>query len=86
MIRVKNYNYFRGKTNLLCSPKLHLFDQKYSKNINIVKNDYNLSWLFSMWIYILDVIYSCDGKAEFSASLLHVTWSSEIIIICWFAA
>ncbi len=25
-----------------CSPKLHLFDQKYSKNSNIVKYNYNL--------------------------------------------
>ncbi len=28
--------------SLLCSPRLHLFDQKYSKNSNIVKNYYNL--------------------------------------------
>ncbi len=35
------------------------------------------------------VIYSCDGKAEFSASLLQSSVShdpSEIIQICWFAA
>ncbi len=34
-------------------------------------------------------MYSCDGKAEFSASLLQSLVShapSEIIIICWFAA
>ncbi len=32
---------------------------------------------------------SCDGKAEFSASLLQSSVSrdpSEIILICWFAA
>ncbi len=28
--------------SLLCSPKLHLFDQKYNKNSNIVKYYYNL--------------------------------------------
>ncbi len=35
------------------------------------------------------VIYSCDVKAEFSASLLQSSVShdpSEIILICWFAA
>ncbi len=35
------------------------------------------------------VIYSCDGKAEVSASLLQSSVShdpSEIIIICWFGA
>ncbi len=29
--------------SLLCSPRLHLFDQKYSKNSNIVKYYYNLN-------------------------------------------
>jgi len=36
-----------------------------------------------------NVIYSCDGKAEFSASLLQ-SWVSHdpsgIFLICWFAA
>ncbi len=35
------------------------------------------------------MIYSCDGKAEFSASLLQSMVShdlSEIILICWFSA
>ncbi len=35
------------------------------------------------------LIYSCDGKATFSASLLQSSVSkkpSEIILICWFAA
>ncbi len=37
----------------------------------------------------LNVIYFCDGKAEFSASLLQSSVScdpSEIIIKCWFSA
>jgi len=36
-----------------------------------------------------NVIYSCDGKAEFSASLLQYSVShdpSEIILLCWFGA
>ncbi len=36
-----------------------------------------------------NVIYSCDGKAVFSASWLQSSVShdpSEIILICWFAA
>ncbi len=32
----------------LCSPSLHLFDQK---NSNIVKYYYNLKWLLIVWIY-----------------------------------
>ncbi len=34
-----------------CSSRLHLFDRKYSKNINIVMYYYNLNELFSIWIY-----------------------------------
>ncbi len=30
------------KTSFLCSSRLHLFDQKYSKNRNIVKYYYNI--------------------------------------------
>ncbi len=37
--------------SLLCSQKLHLFDQKYSKNSNIVKYYYNLKQQFSILIY-----------------------------------
>ncbi len=57
------------------SPRLHLFDEKYNKNSNIVKSFYNLKSL----------IYSRDGKAEFSASLLQSSMShdpSEIILVC----
>ncbi len=38
------------ETSPICSLKLYLFDQKYSKNINIVKNYYNLNKLFSVLI------------------------------------
>ncbi len=37
--------------SLLCSPRLHLFDQKYSKNSNIAKYNYNLKWQFSILIW-----------------------------------
>jgi len=37
----------------ICSPRLHLFDQKYSKNSIIVKYYYNLKQLFSILIYFL---------------------------------
>ncbi len=32
--------------NLLCSARLHIFDQNYSKNCGIMKYYYNLKWLF----------------------------------------
>ncbi len=35
--------------NLIRSPRLHLFDEKYSKNSNIVKYYYNLKWPFSIF-------------------------------------
>ncbi len=36
------------KMSLKCLPRLHLFDQKYSKNSNIVKYYYNLKEMFSV--------------------------------------
>ncbi len=32
--------------------KAELFDQKYSRNSNIVKYYYSLKQMFSMWIYV----------------------------------
>ncbi len=52
---------------------------KYSKIITIV----------ILFLSILsNVIYSCDGEAELSASLLQSVSHdpSEIILICWFNA
>ncbi len=37
--------------SLLCSPRLHLFDQKYIKNSNMVKYYYNFKQLFSICIF-----------------------------------
>ncbi len=65
----------------LCSPWLHLFDQKYSKNSIIVK----LKTVFYFSI-CYNVIYVCDGKADFSASFLQPLVShdpSEIILILY---
>ncbi len=50
----------------MLTPKLHLFEQKYSKNSNIMKYYYNLKELFSiMQSWILSII-----NPDFS-----VTWS-----------
>jgi len=70
--------------SLFCSPMLHLFDQKYN-NTSIVKNYVSLknSHCFLLYMYFKSVIYPCDGKAEFSASLLQSSVSrdlSEIIL------
>ncbi len=48
--------------SLFCSPRLHLLDQKYSKNSN-----YNLKYFF-VFEYIF-FLKSCDGKTEFSAAI-----------------
>ncbi len=74
--------------SLFCSPRLHLFDQKYFKNSKIVKYFYNLKWLFSISVYN-KILFISVIKAEFSASLLQSSVShdpSEIILICWFDA
>ncbi len=55
------------KKSLLCSPRLHLFDQKYSKNSKIVIMIKNNCILFSFI-----AIYSCDGKSEFSSAITPV--------------
>ncbi len=67
------------------SPRLHLFNQKYNKNSNIVKC-YSCITIASIWI---KVNCSFDDKAEFSVSLLQYSVSHdpfEIILICWFGA
>ncbi len=47
--------------------KAALFNHKLQKKNYIVKYYYNLKQLFSIF---LNVIYSCDGKAECSAAIL----------------
>ncbi len=64
--------------SLFCSSRLHLFDQIYSKNCQILLS-------LKIAVFYVNII----EKAVFSASLLQSSVShdpSEIIIICWFAA
>ncbi len=46
-------------------PRLYSFDQKCSKNCNILKYYYNFNSKYC-------IIYSYDGKAEFSAAIILV--------------
>ncbi len=39
---IQKFEVVRFLKEVLCSPRLHLFDRKYSKNSNIVKYYYNL--------------------------------------------
>ncbi len=45
--------------------KAALCFQKYSKNSKIVKYYYNLNELFSIWIYLKNIIYLFDAKLNF---------------------
>jgi len=49
---------------------LHLMDQKYRKNSNIVK-----------YYYKITAIYSCDDKAKFLASFLQSLVSHDLLEI-----
>ncbi len=74
--------YVQYHSKVFCSPRLHLFDQKYSKNCEIFLRCvlyFNILW---------NVIYACDQSCIFSiiTPVFSVTWSSEIIIIYWLAA
>jgi len=52
-----------------------------------VKYYYNNVYIYTVYTTIfsrysspyIDIIYSCDGKAEFSASLLQSWWSNLMI-------
>ncbi len=68
--------------SLLCSPRLHLFDNKYSRNSEIFLYFYINVFCLNMFLH---VIYYCDVKAEFSAAITPGSHDpSEIILICWF--
>jgi len=47
----------------------------HSQICNIVKYDYNFKYMFSIWMYFK--MSFCDGKAEFSASLLQSSVSHD---------
>ncbi len=57
--------------SILCSPRLHLFDQKYNKNSNIVK------------YYLSSVL---KNKIKAATPVFSVTWSfrhhSNMMISC----
>ncbi len=50
--------------SLLCSPRLHLFDQKYNKNSNIVKYFLQFKIIVFYCQIFLKCNLFCDGKAE----------------------
>ncbi len=55
--------------SLLCSPKLHLFDQKYSKNTNIMKYYCKLKKTVFYINIFKNVIYPCDEKQNVQSSV-----------------
>ncbi len=57
---------------------MDLFDEKYSKNNNIVKYYYNIN-MFSIWIYFSHLFLWCKALQS------SVSHSSEIKLICRFA-
>ncbi len=75
--------------SLFCSPRLHLYDKKYSKNSEIsLQLKILLQFICFLSIYCKMSFISVMRSCIFSiiTPVFSVTWSSEIIIICWFAA
>ncbi len=71
--------------SVLCSSSLHLLDQKYRKNCNIVKYYYNLKECFSILIYLkISFIYVMQSWIFSIITQSSVHDPSEIILICWF--
>ncbi len=72
------------KRSLLLT-KAAFIDHKYVKNCEILL-------IFKIAVFYVNicsnVIYFCDQSCIFSiiTAVFSVTWSSEIILICWFAA
>ncbi len=67
----QKYYMFLKEKSKFCSTRLHLFDQKYNKNSNITAITFLFSYVFHMF---------------YKQTLLESHESSEIILICWFAA
>ncbi len=58
-----------------CSPRLHLFDQKYSKNSNTVKYYFTLKQMFSILIYLknnIPVMQSWIFSIQYSNLKCHM--------------
>ncbi len=67
---------------MLCSPKLHLFDQKYGKIL--LKCYYKLRMLLKYYIFtILNIIYHYDGKAEFLAAFTSLSLLIKLNASLW---
>ncbi len=60
---------------LFCSPSLHLFDQKYSKNIIILKYYYKLKDHFNSINIYQHLINFCDAKLNFQH---HIHYCSKV--------
>ncbi len=71
---------------LLCSPSLYLFDQKYSRNSDIVKHYYNLKCLFSILIYFETKRIEKSWLFSIITLVFRFTWSfrnySNMLIWC----
>ncbi len=66
------------KAAFMLLKKTKSYIEKYYSNLKVTVFFFNK---------LLNVINSCDGNAEFSASLLQSSVSnypSEIILMCWF--
>ncbi len=76
-------SFYFFERSLFCSPRLHLYDKKYSKNSEIL-----LQFICFLSIYCQMSFISVMRRWIFSiiTPVFSVTCSSEIIIICWFAA
>ncbi len=85
-VRFFLFNFFMFLKSLSCSPRLHLFDQKY-KNNNIVKF-YYISILLLYYNIITVYILKCDFLWWQSSqyAVFSVTWSfrnhSNMLICC----
>ncbi len=66
--------------SILCLLRLQLFEQKYSKNSNIVQHYINLNGVF-LFEYILNVIYSCEGEISAVFSVKRTVFISYINIL-----
>jgi len=66
-----------------------MFDQNTLNNHTVILCFTIVVFFIFYFYYYFKITYSCDGRAELSASLLKSSVShdsSEIINICWFAA
>ncbi len=63
------FNVFEN--SLLSSPRMHLFDQNYSKNSNVVKYYYNLNITTVFYFEIIKYNILMWWKTEFLALRSH---------------